>query len=61
MSAFWAFLYYLEHLQVGCVAVTQSTHSTYATRGVVVYGGNCLQAGLIALQSHGAIAWVIGG
>jgi hypothetical protein len=56
---FWATLYWLEHLVGQCTAVTQSTHSTYATRNGVVYGGSCLQAFLIALYSHGAIAWIL--
>jgi hypothetical protein len=57
VSGFWAFLYYLAHLTVGCVAITQSTHSTPATEYPVVYAGNCVQAFLVALQSAGSIAW----
>ena len=56
---FWHFLYWLTTLP-SCTAVTQSTHSTPATRYPVVYGGSCVQAFLIALQSHGSIAWIIG-
>ena len=58
VQAFWAFLYSLQHYtEDGCLAVTQSTHSTPATHQVVVYGGNCLQAFVIALKSGGSIAW----
>jgi hypothetical protein len=56
---FWGWLYYLSHL-AGCVAVTQSTHSTPATQFPVVYGGNCVQAWLTSVNSLGhSIAWEI--
>lgn len=60
LHAFFAFLNYVQHLTVTCTAVTQSTHSTPATQNPIVYGGNCLQAFLVALYSHGYIAWIIG-
>lgn len=55
MTGFWAFLNYLQHLSPGhsCTAITESTRST------VVYGGNCLQAFLVALRIPG-VAWVLG-
>jgi hypothetical protein len=56
---FWHFLWELQNYTGGdqCIAVTQSTHSTAATANGEVYGGSCLQAFLIALYSHGQIAW----
>ena len=57
--AFWQFLHYVLTLSSSCVAVTQSTHSTPATANPIIYGGSCIQAFLVALSSHGSIAWVI--
>lgn len=60
MTAFQVFmhmLYMLQHADGPCVAVTQSTHSTPATQYPDVYEGNCLQAFIISLYSHGQIAW----
>ncbi len=62
VHGFWMFLNYVQHLSPGhsCTAVTQSTHGTSATQNAIVYGGNCAQAFLVALQSHGSIAWILG-
>jgi hypothetical protein len=54
---FWQVLYQLIHHVGPCVALTQSTHSTPATENPVVYGGSCIQSFLVALYSHGSIAW----
>jgi hypothetical protein len=54
MAAFMQFLYWLEHLN-GCVD-WKGGNPEYIS-GPIVYGGNCLQAGLMAMQSHGTIFW----
>jgi hypothetical protein len=59
MSGFWQALFYVMNLSATCGAVTQSTHSTPLTESPILYGGNCLQAFLIALYSHGSIAFEI--
>ena len=53
----WTLMYQLIHHAGLCVAVTQSTHSQVETQNPIVYGGSCLQSFLIALYSHGSIAW----
>lgn len=57
VQAFFAFLYMLMHVTTGCIALTQSTHSIPETEYPIVYAGNCVQAFLYALWSHGSIAW----
>lgn len=54
---FWQLLYDLIHTSSQCVALTQSTHSVPGLEHPIVYGGSCLQSFLIALYSHGSIAW----
>jgi hypothetical protein len=63
---FWQLLNYVQHLTGTCTAVTLPAasplpfRSTLTAQNLVVYGGNCLQAFLVALYSHGSIAWIIG-
>jgi hypothetical protein len=59
VQAFWAFMHYVNGLSPGhfCLAVTQGTHSQADTQDPVLYDGNCAQAFLIAIYSHGAVAW----
>lgn len=61
VSAFWQFLTWVNALSPGhvCEAVTQSTHSQVDTQNPILYAGTCAQAFLLALYSHGAIAWVL--
>jgi hypothetical protein len=65
IQGFFQFLNWLQHLTVSCTAVAQvqappSTLDHPETQTVVAYGGNCVQAFLYALQSHGALSWVLG-
>ena len=61
IHAFWVFLAYVNSLSPGhlCMAETQSTHSQWDTQNPIVYAGSCSQAFLIALYSHGYIAWIL--
>ena len=50
VQQFWAYMAGLEGTRATCIALTESTHS------VTLYGGNCLQAFVIALETPG-VAW----
>lgn len=55
---FFALLYEAIHMTGTCLAVSQSTHSQIDTQQPVVFGGSCLDALFIVLQSHGYLAWI---
>lgn len=52
MSAFWTFIYALQHMGT-CVAYTANAKWPVP----IVYGGNCVQAWLDSLASNGAVNW----